>query len=121
MIIPLLPDENGELYAGEYKDMIHMSIGNEYFFGIKDQKSSSNPNWKITLDPSSKDDPDSSSYHEDSYYEHLMKITLMDNTSISIKPGKARSIIGKKFKLCIYDADGNSHSVIGLEVDNYAT
>lgn len=121
MIIPLLPDENGELYGGEYQDMIDMSIGSEYFFGIKDWKSDSNPNWKITLDPSSKDDQSKSSYHEDSYYEHLMKITQMDNVAISIKPGKARSLIGKKFKLCIYDADGNSHSVVGLEVSGYAT
>ena len=50
-----------------------------------------------------------------------MKITQMDNVAISIKPGKARSLIGKKFKLCVYDADGNSHSVVGLEVSDYAT
>jgi hypothetical protein len=54
--------------------------------------------------------------HNDKYYVNLLKITQIDSETIALRPGKASSLIGKKFELCTYDSDGNSHSKIELEV-----
>ena len=53
---------------------------------------------------------------ETSYYNGLMKITVLDNVSISIKPGKAKSLIGKRFTLTATDNNGDNMSSIILEV-----
>ena len=53
---------------------------------------------------------------EASYYNGLMKITVLDNVSISIKPGKAKSLIGKQFTLTATDNNGDNMSSIILEV-----
>ena len=56
------------------------------------------------------------SERETSYYNGLMKITVLDNTSVSIKPGKAKSLIGKRFTLTATDNNGDNISSIVLEV-----
>lgn len=56
------------------------------------------------------------SEREASYYNGLMKMTVLDNVSISIKPGKARSLIGKLFTLSATDNNGDNLSSIVLEV-----
>ena len=45
-----------------------------------------------------------------------MKITVLDNISVSIKPGKAKSLIGKRFTLTATDNNGDNMSSIILEV-----
>lgn len=45
-----------------------------------------------------------------------MKMTVLDNVSISIKPGKAKSLIGKRFTLSATDNNGDNMSSIVLEV-----
>lgn len=56
------------------------------------------------------------SERETSYYNGLMKMTVLDNVSISIKPGKAKSLIGKRFTLSATDNNGDNMSSIVLEV-----
>lgn len=53
---------------------------------------------------------------EKSYYEGLIKLTVMDNVTISLKPGKAHSLIGKRFNLSATDNNGDNHSSIEVEV-----
>lgn len=50
------------------------------------------------------------------YYEGLMKVDNIDKSTISIKPGKANSLIGKKFILSVEDNSGFDHTSIELEV-----
>lgn len=48
---------------------------------------------------------------EKSYYEGLIKLTVMNNVTISLKPGKAHSLIGKRFNLSATD---NKETIILL-------
>lgn len=91
--------------------IVDVKVGNNIYFGLKDWSGDGIPNWRLTLSPSSSD-----ALHKDEYYVNLMKITQIDSETIAIKPGKASSLIGKKFELCTYDANGNSHSKVELEV-----
>jgi len=50
------------------------------------------------------------------YYCNLLKVTKFDNKTISIKPSKAKSLIGKRFNLSVCDTSGNYYSSIELEV-----
>lgn len=51
------------------------------------------------------------------YYEGLMKIDIINASTISIRPGKANSLIGKKFLLTATNEEQGIYSSIDLEVD----
>lgn len=50
------------------------------------------------------------------YYCNLLKITKYNNKEISIKIGKAKAIVGMKYKLYVQDNNGNYYSSMELEV-----
>lgn len=68
------------------------------------------PEWKITL-------LENSVYEKpNSYYENLIRIELLSNNCVIIKPGKANSLIGKSFVLSVSDIQGDHRSSLELEV-----
>lgn len=80
------------------------------YFGIVDD-SAAVYHWTIKLDSSSSD-----ALHEDSYYEQLIQIQEVDSRTISLQVSKAKSVIGKKFTLSVYDKDNTSYSSLSLTV-----
>ena len=50
------------------------------------------------------------------YYCGLIKVSQYNDNTVCIKPGKAKSLVGKKFILSIVDHSGFYHSSIELEV-----
>lgn len=50
------------------------------------------------------------------YYQNLIKLTSYEDGVISVKPGKANSLIGKKFTLTVSDENGSSNCSLVLEV-----
>lgn len=63
------------------------------------------------------DDPaDPISEDKQEYYRNLLNLTELDETTISIKPSKAKSLLGKKFKLTVQDKYGEYPSEVMLEV-----
>ena len=114
-IIPLSVNENGELV--EIQAPSPMLIGKESYFKVKFSIQGTEvfdvtPIWEIKLDA---DNPDAS------YYEGLIKISQLEDNTISLKPGKVKSLIGKHFILSVSDDEGEYYSSIELEVGGYAT
>ena len=67
--------------------------------------------WRVELK-----NKDGLSEEEIAYYEGLIKLTKFDESTLAIKPGKASSLKGKEFVLCVCDIKGNYHSSIELGV-----
>ena len=100
-----------ELEILEDQSLKHLSLGVVSYFKYP----LSNPDlyckWNIQL----KND---NSYTEEQcrYYENLIKISTINEETISIKPGKAKSLTGKKFTLHVMDNNGFNSSSIDVEV-----
>ena len=105
-------NNEGELEPLIDKSKQTLHIGkNSYFEYILPYKDM-NSEWNIhILDKNNK-----YSEKETSYYNGLIKLTVLDNASISIKPGKAKSLIGKRFTLTATDNNGDNLSSLILEV-----
>lgn len=107
----VLNDDNELVNGGLTQGVIGMAIGETGYFGLSDDSVLDNSDWRITINPDYSD-----AKHTDSYYEKLIKIQKLDNSSVCIKVGKAKSIVGKRFTLCVYDDKQNPHSQIELEI-----
>lgn len=90
----------------------YVSIGKNSYFEYTLPYSDMTSEWNLHII----DENNEYSERETSYYNGLMKITVLDNVSISIKPGKAKSLIGKRFTLSATDNNGDNLSSIILEV-----
>lgn len=113
-IIKLVLNDNNELVDGGLtQGIIGMEIGETGYFGLNDADALDEPDWRVTINPVSSDDK-----HTDSYYEKLIKLQKIDENTVCVKVGKAKSIIGKRFKLCVYDSKQNPHSEIELEIND---
>ena len=117
-IILLTLDESTNMLGNPtpITDIVDVPIGINTYFGLNNQSGKFVPNQKLTLSDDSKNDK-----HPDSYYVNLVRIVQIDAETIALRPGKASSLVGKKFELCTYDSDGNSYSKIELEVSQNAT
>ena len=108
-------NENGELVPLIDEELQHLSIGKASYFVAEFFNNENlvhiDPEWKITLI----NDQD---YAADDmeYYTNLVTITEFDDSVIALKPAKAGSLSGKKFRLSVNDGDGNYYSSIDLEV-----
>lgn len=102
---------DNELEILEDQSLQHLSLGAISYF----KYSLPNPDlyckWNIQL----KND---NSYTEEQccYYENLIKMSTINNETLSIKPGKAKSLIGKQFTLNVIDNNGFNSSSIDMEV-----
>ena len=113
-IIKLVLNDNNELVDGGLtQGIIGMKIGETGYFGLNDADALDEPDWRVTINPVSSDDK-----HTDSYYEKLIRLQKIDENTVCVKVGKAKSIIGKRFKLCVYDSKQNPHSEIELEIND---
>lgn len=92
-------DANSDIYIGTYA-----------YFVAEFPDNSILSNWKIILN--NPEDYEKSS----SYYENLLKMEQIDSHTLLLKPGKAKSLIGKTFTLSVSDEKGEYYSSIELEV-----
>lgn len=70
-------------------------------------------NWTLEVIP---EESGSVSVEDEKYLTGLLDIQYIDDCSISIKPAKAQSLVGKKFKLIAQDKYNTYKSEIELEV-----
>lgn len=105
-------NDDGELEPLYDRSKQYLYIGKNSYFEYKLPYSDLTSEWNLSL----LDKTSEFSDEEKSYYEGLMKLTIMDNVTVSLKPGKAHSLIGKKFILSATDNNGDNHSSIEVEV-----
>ena len=107
-------NENGELVEMTEQSNL-LDKGTASYFVVTFMKGNKldrvDPEWKVTMI----DDQD---YTQDEikYYTNLLSVTEFDDSVVAIKPGKAGSLSGKKFRLSVSDKNGNYYSSIDLEV-----
>lgn len=103
-------NNDGELVKndGSYSEELH--IGKISYFSVEFSDENINPEWRTHLIG------DEYSDDERKYYERLLVLTKYDSQILAIKPGKASSLVGKKFKLVVQDELGSYRSEIELEV-----
>ena len=105
-------NDDGELEPLIDKSRQALYIGKNSYFEYTLPYSDMKSEWNLHI----VDKNNEYTEREVSYYNGLMKITVLDNVSISIKPGKAKSLIGKRFTLTATDNNGDNMSSIILEV-----
>ena len=99
-------NENYELEYADFSGKVH--IGAFSYFKADVSNPHANMRWHITY---------LGNEDEKEYYEGLLKIDEINHTTLSLKPGKAKSLIGKKFTLSVFDENDELYSSIDLEVD----
>jgi hypothetical protein len=109
-IYRLFINGDGELEQDDSKDQSTLVIGESSYYGVSFSDTNINPQWRITLNGENTSD------ENNEYYEGLFKTIQFDSSTISIKPSKASSLIGKQFTLSVCNEDGDYYSSIGLEV-----
>lgn len=109
-------NDDGELEPIYDKSKQCLYLGKNSYFEYKLPYQDLKSEWNLSV----YDRKNELSDEDKSYYEGLMKITVMDNVTISIKPGKANSLIGKRFILSATDNNGDNHSSIVLEVEKWS-
>ena len=105
-------NDEGELEPLLDRSRQYLYIGKNSYFEYKLPYSYLTSEWNLSLVDKNSEFSD----EEKLYYEGLMKLTVMDNVTISLKPGKAHSLIGKRFILSATDNNGDNHSSIEVEV-----
>lgn len=99
-------NKNGELdFIGGQIDT-HLHIGENSYFSAAFSSSEVKAHWHISC----------LNNENTSYYEGLIKIKELNSTAVSLKPSKAKSLIGKRFRLSVSDENGCYYSSIDLEV-----
>lgn len=105
-------DENNELILDPFNSLIRIPIGKTFYFLSKFSDDTIKGKWFVSLE----DEEHIYSEKDKKYYEGLLSLTDFNDNILAIKPGKAKSLIGKRFKLCACDDYGDYHSSIILEV-----
>jgi hypothetical protein len=104
-IMHMAVNSDGELEPAE--SPAALSIGTLYYFGANFDGAQ----WRIELEGDYDDDTRRA-------LEKLMVIRKVDDSTISIRPGKSNKIKGLTFKLTVCDVDGDHESSINLEVES---
>lgn len=105
-------NENNELdYINEFEDK-HLHIGKTSYFEYYIKTRKFNALWNIELI----DVNNEYTNEEKEYYKNLLSVINIDSNKISIKPGKAKSLVGKRFLLTATDDNGDYFSSIEIEV-----
>lgn len=94
----------------EITNPLSLNVGEMYYFGLLTTPTNI-VHWDIALVDGYEDDK-----HSKDYYERLISIETIDDTTVSVKPGKAGSLIGKMFILKVYDDEGTSYSSVTFTV-----
>ena len=109
-IYQLAINQEGELDYVGIIEKSELHLGQSDYFGIKSDAIKNDLEWQIRL----KDD--AVSIQDKEYYEKMIKLNRFDENTISIKPSKAYSLIGKVFILSAYNSSHDMYSSIELEV-----
>jgi hypothetical protein len=106
-------DSDGEMIesASPYTTLV---VGETYYWRAIFSDEDVAAQWRIRLI----DEDDSYTEKQRLELERLMVIRDVDNTTISLRPGKSNRIKGLKFKLIVCDINGDYESAIELEVAN---
>lgn len=110
IIYPMKVNGKGELDF-DYSEEPFLQTGVTSYFTVKFPVENLDAQWRIELKDKSGLDKE-----KIAYYEGLIKLTKFDASTLAIKPGKASSLKGKEFILCVCDINGNYHSSIDLGV-----
>ena len=117
-------DSNGEIAPILTPTDAHLTIGEtSYFIAEFSDNKPTNIQWRVeyvNVTSADEDLPD----ERKEYYCNLLKISQFGNgevdnnnlASISLRPNKMKSLIGKKFKLIVENYDGEYMSSIEVEV-----
>lgn len=103
-----------EKNTGAYPE--YLEVGKSSYFLVEFSEPGVTPLWRIELLST-----EELNGKESSYYEGLLKLTSYDDNTLVIKPGKAKSLKGKWFRLHVEDAKGHYSSSIDMEVVNDGT
>ena len=112
-------NSNGELEKGEeISDIVPIDIGKTIYFITEfyDEdfiRENVESEYRIEV----VDENNTLSNEDKKYLEKLVKITVLDVNTISIKVGKSMKVSGTQYKLFIQDKDGHYSSSIVLEVN----
>ena len=110
-IVYMIVNADGEL---ESSNMItSIAIGQTYYWNVVFSDDDVESQWRIKL----VDDNDECSEQERLELEKLMVIRDVNDTTISLRPGKSNRLKGKQFKLIACDINGDYESTINLEVE----
>lgn len=103
-------NDDGELVEndGSYSEELH--LGKMSYFSVSFPDEDIDPEWRTHLIG------DEFTEEEKRYYEKLLVLTKYDSQTLGLRPGKASSLIGKRFNLTVQDAAGLYKSEIELEV-----
>lgn len=114
IIVNMDVDANNELIPNHQVGLMEsVNIGVISYYNVKFSDQEIKPEWRIELI----DVNNEYSEKDKKYYEGLIKITEFDNETISIKPGKAKSLLDKKFTLSVCEKEtGDYYSSCTLEV-----
>ena len=103
-IVSMTINDDGELEKAQtLNTTLHLGETVYYKANYLPNGSEIDPEWRIEI-------VGDYTPEEVSYYEKLVKITELDDYTVSIRPGKANSLIGKKFRLTVQDLSGNYYS-----------
>ena len=112
-------NENNELEKGEkVSDVVFIDIGKIIYFITEfyDEdyiRENVEPEYRIEVI----DEDNILSDNERLYLEKLVKLTVLDNNTISIKVGKSIKVSGTKYKLSVQDKEGHYSSSVEMEVN----
>lgn len=104
-------NDEGELIDNDGTYSNQLILGKPSYFSVIFSNEHINPEWKINLI-----NENNYSDKEVDYYNNLLSLTDFGNTTLAIKPAKAKSLIGKKFILSVSDINGDYSSSIEIEV-----
>lgn len=106
-------NDDGELE--EYHDGHEekLQLGKTVYFYVVFSAENIDPIWRIRLLDENNEYPDS----EKARLEKLMVLNKIDDHFVSLRPGKAGSLKGKKFILSVSDENGDYYSEKIMEVD----
>ena len=111
VITQMVVNEDNELVKSETLSTI-LSRGVSTYYNAEFSMPDIIPNWELSLI----DENGEYTEEERKYYCGLIKVSQYNDNTVRIKPGKAKSLVGKKFNLSIIDHSGFYHSSIELEV-----
>ena len=108
-------DQNGELIENDGSYPVLLYLGKASYYTVEFSKNGVQPDWRLEMI----DENDEFTEDEKDYYNKLLVITKYDDTTIAVKPGKAYSLLGKKFLLTVQDHQGYYKSSLELEVASH--
>lgn len=111
-IVELVPNENSELVELENILSYTIGIGNIVYFQAKLGFDKVKAVWDLELI----DTQEQYNEEEKKYLEGLIKLTAYEDNVIAIKPSKANSLIGQRFRLSARQENGNYDASIEWEV-----